>query len=61
MKLSQVLDVLVTNDKYVTVAFSGKEVTKQIYQIKWHHKDLLDKEVEKIIAEEDTAFIRLMD
>lgn len=58
MKLSQLLEVIGSN--YQVAIYEGiKEIKKSVYQIKWHHKDLLDKEIHSVVAEDNIVCIIL--
>lgn len=59
MTLSQILE-LVWTSKYITVAKpDGKEICEPIYRIRWHYKDILNKQVEHIVPDDDSVYITL--
>lgn len=58
MKLSQLLEVIYTH-RQIVIYIGAQEIKKSVYQIKWHHKDLLDKEVHSIIADNDLIYIAM--
>ena len=49
MTLSQILDLVKTSREVTVRQPNGKEICERIYRIRWHHKDLLDKEVKYIV------------
>lgn len=57
MTLKNILNTMKPN-KYINVYWKDGEITfKKVYEIEWHNKELLDKEVENLWAEEDKVCV----
>lgn len=59
MKLVDALQVVRTSSGQVTVCEGRKEITKRSYQFRMHHKDLLDREVDSIVTQDNEIYINL--
>lgn len=58
MKLSQILEVIYSHSQ-VVIFIGSKEIKDSVYRIKWHHKELLDKEIHSIVSEDNLIYIIL--
>ena len=59
MKLEQALEVIKTSGTYVTICDGAREIKEQKYSIRWHHKELLLKEVAAICADNNEVVVIL--
>lgn len=59
MKLEQALEVIKTSGTYVTICDGAREIKEQKYFIRWHHKELLSREVGSICADNNEVVVIL--
>lgn len=59
MTLSQILDLIWTSEHITVAKPDGKEICEPTYRIRWHHKDILNKQVEHIVPDDGSIYITL--
>lgn len=59
MKLVEALEVIKTSNNCVTICDGKREIEHQTYFIKWHFKELLQREVKTILTADDKIYVWL--
>ena len=59
MRLEQALEVIKTSGTFVTICDGAREIKEQQYSIKWHHKELLSREIASICADNNEVVVIL--